>query len=186
MLACVLAFSVCIWAADDLSADVRLKEEVSRHVFDECDLYSIHKKNRIDFNPLNIPFPERTKGQHRVRDSAISKIVEVVQNVPSFYKRAIIYNVYYEMCLQSISIEDAETEIARVVNRRISDDNIRSLDREVSLLYSTRSNKNRVRRDEAKIKLLRIVGLEESDPKLRHKINSVIRELEYDIELWKF
>ena len=42
----------------------------------------------------------------------------------------------------------------------------------------------RARRDRAKIEVLEFIKSDEADPIVRRKLESVIQELVYDIELW--
>ena len=42
------------------------------------------------------------------------------------------------------------------------------------------------RRDRAKIAVLRFIEADEADPIVRRKLESVIQEIVYDIELWEF
>ena len=80
-----------------------LGDEVMRHVVDECDFYLQHQGNRSDFDPmeaaemrLQIHLSRRAE-----RTALRNRIREVVRFQPSFYKRSLMYNAYYRLCIQA-------------------------------------------------------------------------------------
>ena len=89
---------------------VLLGGEIMRHVVDECDFYLQHQGNRIDFDPLEA---EEMRIQihlsRRVERTALrDRIHEVVRSQSSFYKRSLMYNAYYRLCIQQIGADEAE------------------------------------------------------------------------------
>lgn len=166
----------------------RFKEEISRHVLDECDLYLKYGKNRIDVDPLQVALiiPGFEKEKWKERRILTREIYDVVKHEPSFYKRALTYNIYYQTCLNLIPLQEAERAILDIKVSRIKSEDIRHADETVAVLINARSDRDRVRRDHAKIALLTKIAENEPKPNVRHKVNSVIKELEHDIELWAF
>ena len=164
-----------------------LGDEVMRHVVDECDLYRTYERNRIDFDPIEVGvsiLPEirrsRTDWQF-LRNS----IHETVQYEESFYRRSLMYNAYYQVCIERIGTGKAERSILEVRALPV-DPSITAADSTVRSLYDTLNDPSRVRRDQAKIEILRFIQSGESDPIVQRKIQSVIQEIVYDIELWQF
>ena len=169
------------------SNSARLGDEVMLHVVDECDLYRTYQKNRIDFDPIEVGasiLPEmrrsRTDWQF-LRDS----IHDTVQYEESFYRRALMYNAYYQLCIQRIGPGEAERSILEIRALPV-DPSIKAADSTVRSLYDTFNDASRVRRDRAKIEILRFIEAGESDPIIQRKIQSVIQEIVYDIDLWQF
>ena len=163
-----------------------LKEEIARHVLDECDLFSLYKKNRIEFDPLEVApiVTQIHKTKARNRQTVTRQILQVVKSQRSFYKRGLIYNIYYKTCLNKTTVPAAEKDITRIISRQVTDKNILKADTIISNLYTTRSAKGRETRDRAKIRVLSAIQREEPDPNVKRKTQSIIRELKYDIELW--
>ena len=92
-----------------------LGDEVMRNVVDECDLYGTYQKNRIDFDPIEVGASILLVRQSRtdwqfLRDS----IRDTVQYEDSFYRRALMYNAYYQLCIQRIGTGEAERSILKI------------------------------------------------------------------------
>ena len=174
-------------AAPRQSNSARLGDEVMRHVVDECDLYRTYQKNRIGFDPIEVGasiLPEMRRGRtdwRFLRDS----IRDTVQYEESFYRRALMYNAYYQLCIQRIGAGEAESSILEIRELPV-DPSITAADSTVRSLYDTFNDALRVRRDQARIEILRVIEAGESDPIIQRKIQSVIQEIVYDIELWQF
>ena len=169
-----------------------LGEEVMRHVVDECDFYLQHQGNRIDFDPL-----EAGKMQLQIhlsrraeRIALRNRIREVVRFQPSFYKRSLMYHAYYRLCIQQIGVDEAERIVSQVMSTPNVPNSIAEADAVIQSLYhpqgyEPRHHAERARRDRAKIEVLEFIKADEADPIVRHKLESVIQEIVYDIELWE-
>ena len=171
----------------DGNPDGRLGEEVMLHVVDECDLYRTYQKNRIDFDPIEVgvsilPEMRRSRTDWQFLRNSIR---DTVQYEESFYRRALMYNAYYQLCIQRIGTGEAERSILEIRALPV-DPSIKVADSTVRSLYDTFNDASRVRRDQAKIEILRFIETGESDPISQRKIQSVIQEIVYDIELWQF
>ena len=165
----------------------RLGDEVMRHVVDECDLYRTYQRNRIDFDPVEVgvsilPEMRRSRTDWQFLRNSIHDTVEYEQ---SFYRRSLMYNTYYQLCIQRIGTSESERSILEIRVLPV-DPNITAADSTVRSLYDTVNDASRVRRDQAKIEILRFIEAGESDPIIQRKIQSVIQEIVYDIELWQF
>ena len=172
-----------------------LGEEVMRHVVDECDFYLQHQGNRIDFDPLEA-------GEMRLqihlsrpveRNALRDRIREVIRFQPSFYKRSLMYNAYYRLCIQQIGADEAERVVLQVMSTPNVPNSIAISEADAVIHslydpqgYEPRHDAERARRDRAKIEVLEFIEADEADPLVRRKLESVIQELVYDIELWEF
>ncbi len=171
----------------------RLGEEVMRHVVDECDFYLQHQGNRIDFDPLEAGEMRLQIHLSRAveRNALRDRIREVVRFQPSFYKRSLMYNAYYRLCIQQIGAAEAERTVLQVMSTPNVPNSIAEADAVIQSLYDPqgyepRHHAERARRDRAKIEVLEFIEADEADPIVRRKLESVIQELVYDIELWEF
>ena len=165
----------------------RLVDEVMLHVVDECDLYRTYQKNRVDFDPIEVGvsiLPEMRRSRTDWQ-SLRNSIRDTVQYEESFYRRALMYNAYYQLCIQRIGTGEAERSILEIRALAV-DPSITAADSTVRSLYDTFNDASRVRQDQAKIEILRFIEAGESDPIIQRKIQSVIQEIVYDIELWQF
>ena len=165
----------------------RLGDEVMRHVVDECDLYQAYERNRIDFDPIEVgvsilPEMRRSRTDWRFLRNSIH---ETVQYEESFYRRSLMYNAYYQLCIQRIGTGEAERSILEIRVLPVAP-SIAAADSTVRSLYNTFNDASRVRRDQARIEILSFIESGQSDPIIQRKIQSVIQELVYDIELWQF
>ena len=172
------------------SQDTRalLADEITRHVVDECNLKRIYGKNRIDFDPYTVAvniLPEIHKKLWKNKKELIDKISSVVYPIRSFAKRAMIYDVYYALCIGDIDIERAERQILQHGKEKLSDA-FANDDSVILKLYGTYNNNERVQRDESRIRILEYLKDVESDISVKRKNSSVIQEYKHDIELWKF
>ena len=167
-----------------------LRDEVMRQVVDECDFYLQHQGNRIDFDPLEA---EEMRIQIHLskpveRNALRDRIREVVRFQPSFYKRSLMYNAYYLLCIQQIGAAEAEGVMLQVMSTPNVPNSIAEADAVIQSLYDPQGDQRyaeRARRDRAKIEVLRFIEADEADPSVRRKLESVIQELVYDIELWE-
>ena len=164
-----------------------LDDEIARHVIDECNLKGIHGKNRIDFDAYNVAvdiLPEIHKKFWKEKRQLTDKISAVVFSIQSFSRRAKIYDVYYELCIGEINIDDAEKQILRNVSMTLTNDQDGD-DSIISELYASLNNKKRIERDESKLRVLERMNETESRTNILKKNLSVVQEYRYDIELWK-
>ena len=165
-----------------------IKDEIGKHVIDECNLHVIHGKNRIDFDPYYVALealPNIHKKLWREKNKLKSEIGSVVFPIESFATRARIYDAYYALCIGEISMADAEQEILRYTRMPISDDDM-SDDLMIHKFYDPMGkDEQRIRRDESRIKVLKRMNEAERRVYIRKKNSSVIQEYFYDIELWK-
>ena len=171
----------------------RLGDEVMRHVVDECDFYLQHQGNRIDFDPLEAGEMRLQIHLSRAveRNALRDRIREVVRFQPSFYKRSLMYNAYYRLCIQQIGADEAERTVLQVMSTPNVPNSIAEADAVIQSLYDPqgyepRHHAARAKRDRAKIEVLEFIEADEADPIVRRKLESVIQELVYDIELWEF
>ena len=188
------SFAVLLLSASSIFAfspmeEALLRDEIMRHVVDECDLYSQYKKNRIDFDPVHVStniLPDIHEKMWRERQEVRDSIFEVVQHQPSFYKRALMYNVYYNVCLSQVSGEEAQEIILNITNKEIANDGILEADSIVDALYGTQSDADRANRDGAKIEVMNAVEDYEKDARTKRKTQSVAYEIKLDIEFWSW
>ena len=180
-----LAFCGCDSSVAQSTNSVLLGDEVMLHVVNECDLYRTYQRNRIDFDPIEVGssiLPEMRRNRNDwlfLRNS----IRDTVQYEESFYRRALMYNAYYQLCIQRIGTSEAERSMLGI--RALSvDPSITEADATIRSLFDTFNDASRVRRDRAKIEVLRFIEASEPDPVIQRKIQSVIQEIVYDIELW--
>ncbi len=164
-----------------------------RHVVDECDFYSLHQGNRIDFDPLEAAEMRLQIHLSRRAERTVlrDRIREVVRFQPSFYKRSLMYNAYYRLCIQQIVVDEAERALLQVMSTPNVPNSIAEADEVIQSLYDPqgyepRHHAERARRDRAKMEVLRFIETDEADPIVRRKLESVIQEIVYDIELWEF
>ena len=75
----------------------------------------------------------------------------MVKNQGSFYKRALIYNIYYKICLGEMDITEAVNIIPEVMDIEIPNEVIRGADTIINTWYGTYSNDERAERDRKKI-----------------------------------
>ena len=192
MAALVMLFTSLIAQAEEYGAsdDTRmlLADEIAKHVVDECNLKQIHGKNRIDFDAYNVAveiLPEIHKKSWKEKRQLTDNISAVVFSIRSFTRRAKIYDVYYELCIGEINIDDAEKQILRNVSMKLP--NLYDVDDSIiSELYGALNNKERVERDESKLRVLERMNATESRTNILKKNLSVIQEYRHDIALWKF
>ena len=170
--------------------DGLLGDEVMRHVVDECDFYLQHQGNRIDFDPIEA---EEIRLQFHLsrpveRNALRDRIREVVRFQPSFYKRSLMYNAYYRLCIQQIGTDEAERTVLQVMSTPNVPNSIAEDDAVIQSLYDPqgpRRHAERAMRDRVKIEVLRFIEADAADPSVRRKLESVIQELVYDIGLWE-
>ena len=191
-VALVLLFASLMASAEEYGAShntrALLADEITRHVIDECNLKRIHGKNRIDFDAYNVEvkiLPEIHKTLWKEKKELTSKIGAVAYPIRSFARRSRIYDVYYELCLGNITVDDAEQQILQytkmsLTNSHMNDDSI------ISELYGTSNNRQRVDRDESRIRILERLNETERRSDIVKKNLSVIQEYRHDIALWKF
>ena len=172
-----------------LATDSQMGDEIKRHVLDECDLYTRYKKNRNEFDPIEVGvhiLPDIYKEKRNLIEHTKGQIYQVVKDQDSFYRRALIYNVYYRVCLETLDEEEALRLIPDLMSRAIPNGNIQAADYTIKELFSTHSNDKRTVRDRNKIEVLKFIESQETDRLVKKKTQSVIRELEHDIELWEW
>lgn len=168
---------------------VILVDEIYRHVIDECDLFSRFEKNRIDFDPIEVTasiIPDIIRDRRQARQDLSEAIYSVVGQVQSFYRRAMIYDVYYGVCLETVALSVAEERILEVASMVIDDADIKSCDDTISANLSSNQMNGRVNRDECRIAILQEISESADEQYIRQKNVSVIQEYMYDIELWTF
>ncbi len=164
------------------------RDEIKRHVIEECYLYVSYKKNRNEFDPYEVGvniLPKIYKGKRQLIERTASSVYELVKHRDSFYRRVLIYNVYYRVCLGALGEEEASRLLPDLMSRVIPGGDIQDADITINELFSTREDQQRAVRDRDKIKVLRFVERMETDHLVKKKTQSVIRELEYDVELWE-
>ena len=172
-----------------LATHSRIGDEIKTHVLEECALYTLYKKNRNEFDPIEVGVhiqPEIYKEKVELIEPTKDRIYQVVKDQQSFYRRSMIYNVYYRVCLGLLDYEEAGRLIPDLMSRAIPNAPIQAADDTIRKLISTYSNDERTERDRNKIKVLTFVEGQETDRLVKKKEQSVIRELEHDIELWEW
>ena len=191
-IAFMLLFAPVIAYAEEYGASYRtgtlLADEIARHVIDECNLKRTYGKNRIDFDTYNVAvniLPEIHKKMWKEKEQLTGKISAVVHPVRSFAKRAKIYDVYYELCIRKIGIGDAEQQILQYVDMTLTN-SYKNDDSIISELYGTLDNRERIERDESRIRILERLNEAESRADTVKKNLSVIQEYRHDIAFWKF
>ena len=97
-----------------------------------------------------------------------------------------MYNVYYNVCLSQVSVEEAQEIILDIANMRIANDGILEADSIIDALYGTQSDADRANRDGAKIEVLNAVEYYEKDARTKRKTQSVAYEIKLDVELWNW
>ena len=187
---------VMLWAGV-ASGDVRVEDEIKRHVTTECALYTVHGKNQIDFDPMELGvkiLPQIHARTWRLQSATVRQILTVMRHPEfrkSFYKRVLAYNVYYRLCLKRIALQEAQDSILRITNLAIRDREIQGADAVIARFYDPRgvspsAQEKRVKRDTAKITVLITAEALEPSDFIKKKLQSTIRELEHDIELWNW
>ena len=159
-------------------ATALLASEITRHVIDECNLKKIYGKNRIDFDPYEVAakiLPEIHKELWQKKKELVDEISAVVHQVRSFAKRAMIYDVYYALCIGKIDIQRAEGKILKYLNKKLND-TVANDDSIVFKLFGTHNDNERVQRDESRIRILEYLVNEERDAVVKKKNLSVIQE----------
>ena len=177
----------------DLDKRSNIESEIKRHVIEECDLYIIYSKNKINFDPLDVSskISEIYKPDWRWRRAKelTQQIYSVVGYEKSFYKRSRIYDVYYGVCVQKINAVNAEKLISRILNQKITNTGIVSEDNKVfenfALPMYPSNDKNRAVRDRSRVRLLHQINDRTDEQYIIDKNRSVIQEYLYDIELWE-
>ena len=165
-----------------------IKSEIQRHVIDECDLYLVHGKNMIDFDPYDVGVNVLPKIRDRnwaARDRLTNEIYAAVKNVRSFYKRTRMYDVYYGVCVNKITTSNALKAMTSIIERKITDRTINQHDRNVALRLSGATDNAKAERDLSRISLLQIINGNETRKYIVDKNLSVIQEYRHDIELWR-
>lgn len=187
VLAVLLLATVAIPAyGTDSSAYIR--DEIKRHVVEECTLKRDYGKNRIDFSALEVKtkiIPEMYRKHGPAIRSLVQEIFPVVAYIQSFYKRAKIYDIYYSVCMNEMNPLSADDEIMRILGLTLDG----SIEREDRIVHSklTSADKNdKIARDESRIRLLLLANVNTPENRITRKNSSVIQEYKYDIELWKF
>ena len=102
-----------------------------------------------------------------------------------------MYNVYYRLCTQLMGADEAERMILQISESSIVPASIVEADALIESLYDTDEDEQQVQQDRAscdraKVEVLEFVLVNEADPFVRCKLESVIQELVHDIELWEF
>ena len=113
-----------------------------------------------------------------------NQIYQVVKHEKSFYRRALIYNIYYKVCLGNADTTEAFDAVSSVMNRQVPNEQVRKADSIINALYNTNSYQERIKSDGKKIEVLSFIIANETDALLKNKIQSVTQELRHDIELW--
>ena len=173
--------------ADEFWRKGLVEDEIKRHVIKECDLYTHYNKNMFEFPPLEVDdiLYEIRKHRYKQQAALVRKIYSVVWDNPSFYRRSLIYDIYYGVCIGRISVTDAENWINDTWSQPI-EENILSLDREIREKYASEDNSDRAIRDKNRIRVLNLINLQETQDYIIKKNRSVIQEYTYDIELWEW
>ena len=178
----------------DLDTKSNIVSEIERHVIEECDLFMLYKKNRIDFDPIEVgsKIAEIYKKDWKWRRAKelTQQIYSVVRHEHSFYKRSRIYDVYYGVCVQKINAANAEKLISRIFNQEITNSAILSEDKNVherfALPMYQSNDKDRALRDRSKVRLLRLINDSTDEKYIIKKNLSVIQEYLYNIEMWEW
>jgi len=173
--------------ADEFWRKGLVEDEIRRHVIKECDLYTHYKKNMFEFPPLEVDsiLYEIRKQRHKEQAALVRRIYSAVGDNPSFYRRSLIYDIYYGVCIGIISVTDAENWIVDIWSQPIEED-IQSLDRSILEKFTSEDNSDREIRDKSRIRVLNLINLQETQDYIIKKNRSVIQEYKYDIELWEW
>ena len=174
-------------SADEFWRKGLVEDEIKRHVIKECDLYTHYKKNMFEFPPSEVDsiLHEIRKKRYKEQAALVRQIYSVVGDNPSFYRRSLVYDIYYGVCIGTISVTDAEDWIIGVLSQPI-EENIQSLDRKIRKRYTSDDNSDRAIRDKSRIRVLNLINLQETQDHIIKKNRSVIQEYTYDIELWEW
>ena len=179
----VLSVSV----ADEYQRKALVEDEIKRHVVDECDFYLRYGKNKIDFSPEEASkIVSAIHKRNRSRKAGLVKqIYSVVRSNRSFYLRSRVYDIYYGVCIERISVRDAEVRITDVVGERVGE-HLLTLDESIEANYTSNKNSVRAVRDKDRIGVLNVINLQEVEQYTIAKNRSVIQEYKHDIELWEW
>ena len=174
-------------SADEFWRKGLVEDEIKRHVIKECDLYTHYKKNMFEFPPLEVDsiLYEIRKKRSKEQAVLVRQVYSVIGNNPSFYRRSLVYDIYYGVCIGTINVADAEDWIIEVLSQPI-EENIQSLDRKIRERYTSDDNSDRAIRDKSRIRVLNLINLQETQDNIIKKNRSVIQEYTYDIELWEW
>ena len=173
--------------ADEFWRKALVEDEIRRHVIKECDLYTHYKKNMFEFPPLEVDsiLYEIRKQSYKEQAALVGQIYSVVGDNASFYRRSLIYDIYYGVCIGRISVTDARGWITDIWLQPIAE-NIQSLDRKIREKLTSEDNSDRAIRDKNRIRVLNLINLQETQDYIINKNRSVIQEYTYDIELWEW
>ena len=173
--------------ADEFWRKGLVEDEIRRHVIKECDLYTHYKMNMFEFPPLEVDsiLYEIRKQRYKEQAALVRQIYSAVGGNPSFYRRSLIYDIYYGVCIGRISVTDAESWIIEIWTQPI-EENIQSLDTKIREKYTSEDNSDRATRDKNKIRVLNLINLQEAQDYVIKKNRSVIQEYTYDIEFWEW
>ena len=137
--------------ANQSPSNLLLNDEIMLHVLNECDLFSLYQKNRIDFKPVDVAFLLADLRKSSTEWRLIrNRIRAEVGRERSFYRRALMYDVNYKRCIRQIEQEEAGRTIQEIKEMPV-DSRITAADSTVQSLYSTRDDALRAKRDRAKI-----------------------------------
>lgn len=166
-----------------------IRSEIVRHVIDECDLYLLYGKNKIDFDPYEVGvkiLPDLRDRNFVRQDRLTNEIYEAVKNVKSFYKRAKMYDVYYGICIDQITVTVALKKMSEIAKMKIVEQIVNRHDRNISMRFSSANDDDKVERDQSRIRLLQLINAREKVKYIIEKNLSVIQEYHHDIDLWRF
>ena len=173
--------------ADEPSQKRLIKDEIEIQVIDECDLYTRHNKNRIDFPPLEVVhiLSDIHNQTYKIKAALVKQVYSVIRTERSFYRRARIYDVFYGLCVGRIPQNEAEIKIVRIMEQPI-EQNIQSMDNIVYSKFISHNMHDKAERDRNRINILNRVNARETESYVVLKNKSVIQEYTYDIELWEW
>ena len=167
---------------------IYIRDEIKRHVVEECTLKRDYGKNRIDFSALEVEtkiIPEIHRKDGPAIRALVQEIFPVVAHIQSFYKRARICDIYYSVCMNKTDLPAVNVEIVHIFGMRLDE----PIEREDGIVHSNLTSarkSDKIARDESRIKLLLLANGNSPESHIERKNLSVIQEYKYDIELWKF
>lgn len=167
-----------------LGTRMLLKDEITRHVVNECDFQNLCGKNLIDFDPYTVGvemLPTIHAARRAEREGLINQIVPVVLPVRSFSTRALMYGAYYSVCIGTISVGEAEPRLLELVTMA-RDATLGAEDAIIARHYGTMDEAVRAVRDKNKVAVLEAFAGRLPDGYRR----SIIQEYRHDIELWEW
>lgn len=166
-----------------------IRSEIVRHVIDECDLQRLYGKNKIEFDPYEVGvtiLPDIRDRFFIRQDRLKNEIYEAVVNVRSFYKRAKMYDVYYSVCIDQVTVTVATKKMSEIAIMKITDGDVIRHDRNIAMRFSSANDDDKVERDQSRIRLLQLINTREKEKYIVDKNLSVIQEYRHDIDLWRF